>query len=74
MQLIFVTQDAFGRDPRKETQFWMGAAKSLLESDEVKEAIEAHAAEGGNGDGLTDEQRAHLEFMKSLDRDAEKEE
>lgn len=63
-------QDAFGRDPRKETEFWMGAARSVLDSEEVKQAIEEHAADGG--DGLTDEQRAYMEFLKSLDGDSKK--
>lgn len=62
--------DAFGRDPRKETEFWMGAARSVLDSEEVKQAIEEHAADGG--DGLTDEQRAYMEFLKSLDGDSKK--
>ncbi|CAN8074970.1 unnamed protein product [Agarophyton chilense] len=61
--------DAFGRDPRKETEFWMGAAKSVLESSEVQQALAEHAAEGG--DGLTDEQREYMEFIKSLDQDKE---
>lgn len=64
-----MVQDAFGRDPRKETEFWMGTAKSVLESEEVKQAIADHAEKGG--DGLTDEQRAYMEFIKSLDQEAE---
>lgn len=61
-------QDAFGRDPRKETEFWMGAAKNVLESEQVQEAINNYAADGS--DGLTDEQRAYMEFLKSLDEGA----
>ncbi|PXF42985.1 hypothetical protein BWQ96_07289 [Gracilariopsis chorda] len=61
--------DAFGRDPRKETEFWMGAAKSVLESEDVKQAIADHAEAGG--DGLTDDQRAYMEFIKSLDQETE---
>ena len=64
-------QDAFGRDPKKETAFWMGAAKSVLDSDEVKDAIEKHKADGG--DGYSDEQRAYMEFIKSLDNPASEE-
>lgn len=64
-----MTQDAFGRDPRKETEFWMGAAKSVLESEDVKQAIADHAEAGG--DGLTDDQRAYMEFIKSLDQETE---
>lgn len=60
--------DAFGRDPRKETEFWMGAAKNVLESEQVQEAINNYAADGS--DGLTDEQRAYMEFLKSLDEGA----
>ncbi|KAI0566607.1 hypothetical protein FGB62_7g661 [Gracilaria domingensis] len=60
--------DAFGRDPRKETEFWMDAAKHVLESDEVQQAIADHAA--GGGDGLTDEQREYLDFIKSLDEES----
>lgn len=47
----------------------MGAAKSVLDSDEVRKAIEDHGKDGG--DGLTDEQRAYQEFIKSLDADKE---
>lgn len=50
----------------------MDTAKSVLESDDVKKAIADHAADGG--DGLTEEQRAYMEFIKSLDekkKDAE---
>lgn len=61
-------QDAFGRDPKKETEFWMSAAKSVLDSEEVKKAIEDHTADGG--DGYTDEQREYLDFIKSLDEKA----
>jgi hypothetical protein len=57
-------KDAFGRDPRKETEFWMEGAKEVLRSEEVKAAQKSLAAEGN--DGLTDEQRAFLEFAKGL--------
>lgn len=43
----------------------MGAARSVLDSKEVQEAIAKHAADGG--DNVTDEQRAYMEFIKSLD-------
>lgn len=43
----------------------MDAAKTVLESDEVQKAVNDHREKGG--DGLTDEQRAYMEFIKSLD-------
>lgn len=43
----------------------MGAAKNVLESDEVKKAVADHVAAGG--DGLTDDQRAYMKFIKNLD-------
>lgn len=58
-------KDAFGRDPRKETEFWMEAAGEVLRSEVVQDAVKSHEASGG--DGLTDEQRAYLEFAKSLE-------
>lgn len=52
----------------------MGAAKSVLDSDAVKEAIEAHAADGdGADDGLTEAQREHFSFLKNLDAEREAE-
>lgn len=57
--------DAFGRDPKKETDFWRAAANEVVASDAVREAVASHEADGG--DGLTDEQRAYMEFVKSLD-------
>jgi hypothetical protein len=57
-------KDAFGRDPRKETEYWMTAASELLRSEEVRNAQKELAAEGK--DGLTEEQRAYLEFAKGL--------
>lgn len=45
----------------------MGAARSILQSEEVQDAIAKHAADGG--DGLTEEQRAYAEFIKSMDAD-----
>lgn len=48
----------------------MGHAREVLESNEVKEAVEEHKDKGG--DGLTDEQRAYKEFIASMDRDKEK--
>jgi len=50
----------------------MGAAKTVLESDAVQQAINDHAADGG--DGLSDEQRAYLEFIKSLDEGSDNKE
>lgn len=43
----------------------MGAAKSVLDADEVQQAIADHAAK--EGDGLTDQQREYMDFIKSLD-------
>jgi hypothetical protein len=57
-------KDAFGRDPRKETEYWMSAASELLRSEEVRKAQKKLAAEGK--DGMTEEQRAYLEFAKGL--------
>lgn len=57
--------DAFGRDPKKETEFWMGAATDVLKSEEVQAAIAEHAEDGG--DGLTEEQRAYMAFIEGLD-------
>ena len=47
----------------------MGHAREVLDSSEVKEALEEHKDKGG--DGLTDEQRAYKEFIASLDREKE---
>lgn len=43
----------------------MDAARSVLDSDEVQQAVAEHAEKGG--DGLTDEQREYMEFIKTLD-------
>lgn len=43
----------------------MDAARSVLDSEEVQQAVAEHAEKGG--DGLTDEQRAYMEFIKSMD-------
>lgn len=59
--------DAFGRDPRKETEFWMDGAREVLASDIVVEALAEYEADGG--DGLTDQQRAYLEFANSINVD-----
>lgn len=67
--LVFGGQDAFGRDPRKETAFWLDAARNVLDSDEVQQAVAEHVEKGG--DGLTDEQRAYMEFIKSMDETKE---
>lgn len=56
--------DYFGRDPRKETEFWMEHAREVLESKEVTEAVEAHKKSGK--ENLTEEQRAWLEFARSI--------
>lgn len=61
--------DAFGRDPKKETDFWRAAANEVVASDAVLEAVASHEADGG--DGLTDEQRAYMEFINSLDEGKE---
>ena len=45
----------------------MDAARDVLESDEVKKAVEIHREQGG--DGLTDEQRAYMEFIASMDEE-----
>lgn len=37
----------------------------MLDSTEVREAIEKHQKDGG--DGMTDEQRAYKEFIRQLD-------
>lgn len=58
-------RDAFGRDPKKETDFWRGAVAEVIGSEAVQEAVRAHEAEGG--DGYTDEQREYFAFLKSLD-------
>jgi len=56
--------DYFGRDPRKETEFWMEHAREVLKSKEVSDAVEAHKKSGK--DNLTEEQKAWLEFAKSI--------
>ena len=43
----------------------METARNVLDSDEVQQAIADHGDEAG--DGLTDEQRAYMEFVKNLD-------
>ena len=45
----------------------MDAARDVLESDDVKRAVETHREQGG--DGLTDEQRAYMEFIASMDEE-----
>ena len=40
--------DAFGRDPREETQFWMEPAREVLETDAVQKAIREHEAKEGH--------------------------
>ena len=47
----------------------MDHAREVLESDEVKDALEEHKEKGG--DGLTDEQRAYMEFIASMDKEKE---
>ncbi|GJQ11738.1 hypothetical protein GpartN1_g3529.t1 [Galdieria partita] len=64
--------DYFGRDPRKETEFWMEHAKEVLESKEVADAVEAHKKSGKTN--LTEEQKAWLEFAKSITPHSENEE
>lgn len=60
--------DAFGRDPKKETEAWMSGAREVLDSPEVRDAIEKHKAEPPP---VTAEQQAYLDFIKSLDAKAE---
>lgn len=43
----------------------MEAARSVLDSDEVKQALENH--ESDNPGNLTEEQQAYQEFIDSLD-------
>ncbi|EME30681.1 uncharacterized protein Gasu_19280 [Galdieria sulphuraria] len=64
--------DYFGRDPRKETEFWMEHAKEVLESKEVADAVEAHKKSGSSN--LTEEQKAWLEFARSITPKPEDEE
>ncbi|GAB0494612.1 hypothetical protein MMPV_005906 [Pyropia vietnamensis] len=59
--------DAFGRDPKKETEAWMSGAREVLDSPEVRDAIEKHKAEPPP---VTPEQQAYLDFIKSLDEKA----
>eukprot|EP00871_Galdieria_phlegrea_P003858 jgi/Galph1/4473/GphlegSOOS_G3159.1 len=63
--------DYFGRDPRKETEFWMEHAREVLESKEVVEAVEQHKQSGKTN--LTPEQEAWLEFAKSISPEDNKE-
>lgn len=49
----------------------MDAAKSVLASDEVKDAIAKRKEV--SPDNLTDEQRAYLDFLKTLDADSKSE-
>lgn len=63
--LSTTTQDAFGRDPKKETEFWRESARDLLASNEMQDAIAKFTAE--NPDNLTDEQRAYKEFIRQMD-------
>lgn len=46
----------------------MGAARAVLASDEVKDAIAKHKEL--NPDNLSDEQRAYMEFIKKMDEDS----
>lgn len=62
---VYMTQNAFGRDPKKETDFWRESARDLLASDEMQDAIAKFTAE--NPDNLTDEQRAYKEFIRQMD-------
>lgn len=66
------SKDAFGRDPRKETEFWMEGAREVLESDIVVEALAEYKPDAA--DGLTDEQRAYMEFANSIKIDSSKNE
>lgn len=54
--------DAFGRDPKKETEAWMSVAREVLDSPEVCDAIEKHKAEPPP---VTPEQQAYLDFIKA---------
>jgi len=56
--------DAFGRDPKKETEAWMPGAREVLDSPAVRDAIEKHKAEPPP---VSAEQQAYLDFIKSLD-------
>jgi len=56
--------DAFGRDPKKETEAWMSGAREVLDTPAVRDAIEKHKAEPPP---VTAEQQAYLDFIKSLD-------
>lgn len=58
-------KNAFGRDPKKETEFWMQSARDVLASHDVKDAIDKFKVE--NPDNLTDEQKAYNEFIRKLD-------
>lgn len=46
----------------------MDAARAVLASDEVKEAIAKHKEL--NPDNLTDEQRAYMDFINKMDNDS----
>ena len=61
--------NVFGRDPKKETEFWMSHAKEVLDSDSVQNAVKEHKDKGN--DGYTDQQREYLEFLKQMDQDKE---
>jgi hypothetical protein len=58
-------KDAFGRDPKKETDFWRGAAAEVIQSEVVQAAVKEFEADGG--DGYTEEQREYFKFIESLE-------
>lgn len=63
-------KDAFGRDPRKETDFWRSSARDLLDSQEVRDAIEEHTQ---NPTSVDPEREAYLQFLRDLDAGSESE-
>ena len=48
----------------------MNTAKDILQSDEMKEAFANH--DDDPNAGMTDEQKAYLDFIKSLDENKDK--